>query len=177
MSRDLRPFSRFYYDDFLREYPAVYADDAAFATWMRLLVVAEKAWPLSPELPRSARIKSVQKLVAAGLVALGPLHTFSLRGHDAERQRRHGIAVAGANARWSADANASADAMPRRERDETRRDTPPPPVGRRSEGTNQRALGTNPRTLGTSPRQERQAEKRAGMPTSVHDILQRAAKA
>jgi hypothetical protein len=56
-------------------------------------------------------------------------------------------------------------------------DSPPPRVGRRKDGTNPRALGTNPRANGRSPRQELQAEKRAGMPLSIHAILEAARKA
>jgi hypothetical protein len=48
-------------------------------------------------------------------------------------------------------------------------DSPPPPVGRRKNGTNPRSAGTNPRANGTSPRQVRQAQKRA--PTKLHEIL------
>jgi hypothetical protein len=48
-------------------------------------------------------------------------------------------------------------------------DSPPPPVGRRKDGTNPRSVGTNPRANGTSPRQVRQAQKRA--PTKLHEIL------
>lgn len=48
-------------------------------------------------------------------------------------------------------------------------DSPPPPVGRRKNGTNPRSLGTNPRAAGSSPRQERQAQKRG--PTRLHEIL------
>jgi len=165
-----RPFARFFYDDFLREYPHVYADDAAFATWMRLLVVAEKAWPLTPELPRSARSKPVQTLVDAGLVAIGPDYTYALRGHDAERTRRNAAGNAGAHARWNANAHAiaSPNAMLVREREE-KETTPPPQVGRRANGTNPRATGTNPRAAGTSPRQEREAQKRG--PSALHEIL------
>lgn len=54
-------------------------------------------------------------------------------------------------------------------------DSPPPPVGKRANGTNPRALGTNPRAQGTSPRQERDQEKRSAMPVSVHEILRKAA--
>ena len=175
MSRTDRRWARFYFDDFIRDYPEVYADDAAFATWMRLLVVAEKAWPAQPELPRSVRVKSLQKL--RGLVAVGPNFTFSIKGFDAERSRRHANASAAAHAKWDAvaDANAHADAMLVRERERDETNTPPPRVGRRKDGTNPRALGTNPRATGTSPRQTRDAEKRAGMPQSVHEILRKAA--
>lgn len=52
-------------------------------------------------------------------------------------------------------------------------DSPPPPVGRRKDGTNPRSVGTNPRANGTSPRQEREADKRAGFPESFEQILLR----
>lgn len=182
MKKAERRFARFYYDDFLREYPEVYRDDAAFAAWMRLLVASEQAWPIPPEMPRSAKPAAVRTLTSAGLVASGPDHTFAIRGHDKERSRRHGIAVAAANARANGVANAEQTldqtGVPSRVGDETRRDSPPPDKpGRRKDGTNPRALGTNPRANGTSPRQERQARNRAGVPDSVAAILARAAKA
>jgi hypothetical protein len=118
-------------------------------------------------------------LVDVGLVALGPRFTFALRGHEKERSHRHGIAiaaaVASANARANAGANAQANAEPRRVEQSREEISPPPQVGRRANGTNQRALGTNPRAQGKSPRQEREREKRAAVPESVHDILRRAA--
>lgn len=51
--------------------------------------------------------------------------------------------------------------------------SPPPQVGRRSNGTNPRARGTNPRAKGTSPRQKRAEEKRGGIET-LASILSRA---
>jgi hypothetical protein len=179
MKRAERRFARFYYDDFLREYPEIYRDDAAFAAWMRLLVASEQAWPIPPEMPRSAKPSAVRTLTVAGLVAIGPAHTYAIRGHDKERARRHGIAVAAANARANGGANAEQTleqtVVPSRVGDETRRDSPPPPAGRRANGTNPRSLGTNPRANGTSPRQEREAQRRG--PTKLHEILSQAAKA
>lgn len=173
----VRPFARLYYDDFLREFPEVYADDAALATWIRLLVVAEKAWPLTPELPRSARAKPLRVLVDAGLVAIGPDFTFALRGHAAERTRRTAAGSAGAHARWDANAHAiaSGNAMHRREREEEEITPSPTAVGKRRNGTNPRATGANPRAQGTSPRQERERQKRG--PTALHEILTKIAAA
>lgn len=54
-------------------------------------------------------------------------------------------------------------------------DSPPPPAGKRENGTNPRALGTNPRATGSSPRQEREARKRG--PTRLHEILSAVQKA
>jgi len=172
-----RRWARFYFDDFIRDYPDVYADNDAFATWMRLLVVSEKAWPAVPELPRSARVKDVHKLRDRGLVALGPDFTFALKGFDAERTRRHATAIAGANASANARANATADVEPIRERERDENESPLPLAseGPRKNGTNPRAVGTNPRAQGTSPRQERERHKRG--PTPLHEILSRAAAA
>jgi hypothetical protein len=113
--------------------------------------------------------------VSAGLIDLGPRYTFSVRGHDAERARRHAIAVGAAYAKGAPSGvpngapNARPNADPRREQDENKTRTPPPQVGKRENGTNPRALGTNPRANGTSPRQERESVKR--QPTKLHDIL------
>lgn len=52
--------------------------------------------------------------------------------------------------------------------------SPPPQVGRRNDKTNPRALGTNPRANGHSPRQEREAQKRGGIPVNVAAILAKA---
>ena len=170
-----RHFARFYYDAFIHEYPEVYADDAALSAWLRLLVIAEKAWPGVPELPRSVSRRALATLTHAGLLALGPRYTFALLGHDKERSRRYSVAIAGANASANARANAQANAAPiaepRREEEEKEKKLPlPRRAGRRDNGTNPRAMGTNPRAQGTSPRQEREAQKRGGA-QSINDIL------
>jgi 5-methylcytosine-specific restriction endonuclease McrA len=250
VSRDVRKHARFYYDDFQHDYPSVFDDEAALGTWVRLLVIAERSWPASPELPRSIKPRLLRVLVEAGLVALGPHYTFALKGHNAERTRRSEMASQSATLRWNrpkveggkpasrstrfkvlerdgyrcrycgrtsdeialdvdhvvpvreggtddldnlvsacVDCNSGKSGHPARaphakdaralleqETDETRRDSPPPPAGKRANGTNPRALGTNPRAQGTSPRQERDREKRSPMPESVHLILERARK-
>ena len=170
-----RRYVRVYDDDLRRDYPAIWRDDRALSTWLRLLSVADKMWPTPPELPRSATPATVAVLVDSGLVELMPDHCYRIRGHDAERIARRNAASNAAASRWS-NADAHADAMPKRVRVRDENESPPPQVGRRKDGTNPRALGTNPRANGTSPRQERDREKRSPMPESVHDILTRAAK-
>ena len=105
-----RRFARFYFDVFIRDYPDIYTDDAAFATWMRLLVLAERSWPAMPELPRSVRSVPLRKLTTRELVAVGPDHVYALKGFHVERSRRHASASAAARASWSAGARASASA-------------------------------------------------------------------
>lgn len=189
-----RKYARFYYDDFIREYPAVYADDVAFAAWGRLLVTAEKMWPIPPELPRSLKPRALRALVAAGLVEQCGQQCFRIRGLDAERTRRSGLARNAADARWNADGNAASTAdgnaevdaenMPRRVRVREETSTPPPPTngGRRTDRTNPRAVGASPRQNGTSPRETgesprkvREAQKRG--PSKLSEILSRAAAA
>jgi len=192
--RPERKYARFYYDDFIREFPAVYADDAAFAAWHRLLVIAEKMWPTPAELPRSVRPRALKTLVAAGLVLQCDQQCYRIRGLDAERSRRQGLARTAADARWNTDGNArgtadgtaevDAENMPRRVRVRDETSTPPPPTGggRRIDRTSPRAVGASPRQKGTSPRETgesprkvREAQKRG--PSRLSDILQRAAAA
>lgn len=144
MTRQKREYARFYYDDFIREYPAIYADDAAFAAWMRLLTLAEKLWPIAPELPRHVRPAALRKLLDAKLVRVDGM-TYAIRGLDAERSRRHHLAKSAADARWSADGNAdaSADAMPRQDETSTRTPLPPNGGGRRADATNPRAIAAD----------------------------------
>lgn len=107
----VRKFARFYYPEFQRDYPDVYADDNAFSAWLRLLVISEQAWPATPELPRSIRPKALRVLTAPR--ERGPLvtvtgHGFAIKGFAAERSRRHDAAVAGALAKHGAIAGATA---------------------------------------------------------------------
>lgn len=108
MRRVIRKFTRLYYDDFIREYPEVYADDAAFAAWVRLLVLAEKMWPATPEIPRSIRPRAMRTLVAAGLVEECGTHSYCVRGFIAERTRRQDSARTAAAERWHSEGNADA---------------------------------------------------------------------
>jgi hypothetical protein len=183
VSRDDRTYARFYYEDFIRDYPDVWSDDLRFACWLRLFVRAEQMWPLPVELPRSVRPKVLAYLVERGLVSVSG-DFYTVKGMDAERTRRRNAARNAAAQRWDSgrNANASADAMPRR--DETSKDEtsiPPPPTsgGRRRDETNARATGSSPRQLGQaprdlgeSPRQVTRREKRD--PTPLHVILNRA---
>lgn len=179
-------YSRLYHR-FAVEFPAIWADDRMFGAWTKLLVMADASWPMRPSLPRSVRRPVVSTLTAAGLLILDG-DTYTVLGLDAERTRRRDAGRTGAAKRWQSDgnANASADAMPRQERDETRKaekETPPPPAerGRRENRTNPRATGTaprsngaNPRANGASPRQERKRANRAPVGMNVAALLRAA---
>lgn len=170
--RSERRYVRVYDDDLRRDYPHIWRDDRAIATWLRLLSIADKMWPTVPELPRSVRAHPLSMLVDAGLVELMPEDCYRIRGHDAERIARSNAGRNAAALRWHSEGNAAGNTkvMPKRERDENEYEVPlPPQVGKRSNGTNQRATGTNPRARGTSPRQARESEKRG--PSALHEIL------
>ncbi len=106
-----RPFARVYYIDLERDYPSVWRDDAALATWTRLLATADAMWPAVPEVPRSARSALVSKLVTVGLVILVPPFGYRIKGLDAERTARSNAASNAARSRWG-NADGSASAMP-----------------------------------------------------------------
>ena len=114
-----RTYARFYYAEFIRDYPHIYADDAAFAAWVRLLATAEAMWPAHPELPRSVKTRTLAKLSACGLIDTDGM-TYSVKGMDAERTRRRDAARNAAAHRWHSEgsthgnANGNAESMPSR---------------------------------------------------------------
>lgn len=128
MTREQRPYSRLYWsvidDD---KFVSVYDNDRAFATWARLLMAADQAWPASASIPRAASRTAIALLVTAGLIELMPGGRYRIVGMDAERERRQGQAQDAAEARWgharsNAASNAGADARRMPSQDETRRD-------------------------------------------------------
>jgi hypothetical protein len=111
-------YSRLYHR-FKREFPAIYEDDHAFATWARLLMLADASWPMDPPLPRSVRARALLLLTDAGLLVVEG-DCYRMRGLEAERTRRQETARNAAAVRWQNESNASA--VPRREeknKDET----------------------------------------------------------
>lgn len=120
--RDDRKYSRVYHeavDD--PKFCDVWGDDARLALWVRLLVLADQAWPASATLPRSVKRRPLLALVTVGLVDLGTGDQFRIHGLDRERQRRSDLAAYAAQVRWDADRNADSTArrnavsMPRRD--------------------------------------------------------------
>ena len=110
------PYSRIYWtiaDDEM--FAGIYDDDAALATWLRLLLLADATYPATAPLPRSAKERPLAKLVASGLVKVTG-DRYRIRGLESERERRSESGRNVAAARWR-NAGASADAM----LDETRR--------------------------------------------------------
>jgi hypothetical protein len=88
------PYSRIYWsvmDD--PKFENVYADDAAFALWVRLLMTADALWPAAAPLPRGVKPKPLARLVEAGIVDLVSSHRYRIHGLDAERERRKSAAT------------------------------------------------------------------------------------
>jgi hypothetical protein len=111
-----RPFARIYYVDLERDYPDVWRDDAALATYVRLLSIADAMWPAIPEVPRSAKAVVVKQLIDAvsrssaspgdgGLVIAVPPYSYRIRGLDAERTARSNAAGIASRIRWGTPAS------------------------------------------------------------------------
>lgn len=84
-----QPYSRIYWsiiDD--PKFADVFDDDKRLATWLRLLIVADQAYPASPSVPFGTDKKALQHLTDCGLVVLGTGFRFRIKGLDAERARR-----------------------------------------------------------------------------------------
>lgn len=121
---DDRKYSRLYWsviDD--ARFVGIFEDDHHWATYTRLLMIAEGVWPSSAHLPTTARRASVAALASAGILELGTAGRFRIHGLDAERNARGTAARNAAALRWHSERNA--DPMPRRDEHrqaETRRD-------------------------------------------------------
>ncbi len=103
-----RRHSRVFFD-IAAEYPAVYADDGAFATWVRLLMIADGLWPVPAVLPRSVQQEPLETLVTAGLISVSGDH-FEVKGLHKMRQAEHEQQAANAKKRWESERNATASA-------------------------------------------------------------------
>jgi hypothetical protein len=109
VSRAERRFVRVYYDDLERDYATpCWFNPTGLSTYVRLLAGADKAWPSSPELPRSVRRADITQLVEAGIVVLEPNHHYIVKGYAKERAEREALAKKAANKRWANGANADA---------------------------------------------------------------------
>lgn len=116
MSGAKDPYVKVYYgiaDD--PRFGQVFESDAALATWLRLLIIADGAWPASAHLPASCKPRALRTLVEAGLVELTG-HRFRIHGMDAERSKRADHASRASRERWSSNppsnAPSNAQTMP-----------------------------------------------------------------
>ncbi len=93
---DRGPYSRIYHsiiDD--AKFATIYDDDRRLATWLRLLIVAEQAYPASGNIPTGTHRASLSALVDAGLLDLGAGSRFRVHGLDDERTWRSDAARVG----------------------------------------------------------------------------------
>jgi hypothetical protein len=100
---------------FADEFPDVYDDDAAYATWCRLLRLADMAWPVAATLPFGAKKAAMAKLTmdrdGGPLVQMVTSTTYRIRGMDKHRAKRSQSGKDAADARWgNADSNAIGNA-------------------------------------------------------------------
>ena len=89
-------YSRLYHcvvDD--ERFVGIYDDDAHWACYTRLLMLAEAAWPSSAPIPRSARQESIDALAQAGIIELQSGDRFRIHGLDGERAKRSGEQING----------------------------------------------------------------------------------
>lgn len=112
-------------------------------TWLKLLLVADMAWPVPAYLPPVPRA-SLKALAAAGLIELRSGSRYIVHGLDSERERRSASASVGASARWSgrnanalqSESDGNAETMPSRaeqskaEQNRERAESPAPNDGK-----------------------------------------------
>ena len=109
------PYTRVYHsivDD--PKFAAIYDDDHRLATWLRLLIVAEQAYPASANIPTGTHRASIAALADCGLIDLGTGSRYRVHGLASERDMRSQSARNAAAVRWHSNGTAR--------RDETRQD-------------------------------------------------------
>jgi hypothetical protein len=90
----------------------VFDSDAALATWLRLLIVADQAWPASAHLPGNVKRRTFDLLVRVGLVDALPGWRYRIHGLDSERGARSDKARNAAAKRWHSGSSATASDVP-----------------------------------------------------------------
>jgi hypothetical protein len=98
------------------KFSEIYGDDHHLATWLRLLLVADSAWPAAAPLPVGVRPSSVAALAKVGLIDLQEHRHYRVHGLDAERTKRSQSGRIAAVVRWQR-CGRNANPMLERERD------------------------------------------------------------
>lgn len=78
----------------------IYEDDCALATWLRLLIVADQAYPSPALIPQGTCPSGMDKLWDARLVETIGRTRYRVVGLAAEREKRSASASQAASARW-----------------------------------------------------------------------------
>jgi hypothetical protein len=103
MTAQRDPYVKVYYsivDD--PKFETVYDDDAALATWLRLLIVADGTYPAPAPVPLSVRRRAFDMLVGAGIVDVCVGSRYRIHGLEGEREKRSEAGRAGGIARANA---------------------------------------------------------------------------
>jgi hypothetical protein len=90
------PYTRVYHsivDD--PKFATVYDDDRRLATWLRLLLIADQAYPSSAYIPAGTNRAAVAALAESGLIDLGTGSRYRVHGLAVERGRRSEAARVG----------------------------------------------------------------------------------
>lgn len=101
MTRVDRDYVRIYYVDLERDYPEVWFDPTCLSTFVRLLALADRAWPSSPLMPPAMRRADLALMESVGLLVRLSHHRYTLKGYADEREKRQAAARKGTDARWS----------------------------------------------------------------------------
>jgi hypothetical protein len=101
MTAQSDPYVRVYYriiDD--PKFAGVYDDDTRLALWLRLLLLADGAYPAPAPVPHAIRRPAFRHLVEVGLIDLEPGDRYRIHGMDAERGARSRRASDAAREKW-----------------------------------------------------------------------------
>lgn len=112
MSAARDPYVKVYYriaDD--PRFEHVFGNDAALAAWLRLLLIADGAWPATAHIPRSVKASALRVLVDAGLIDVAG-DRYRVHGMDAERAKRSEHASQASRTRWTSNADSNAPGIP-----------------------------------------------------------------
>lgn len=155
------------------KFDEVYSNDLLLATYVRLLIAADQAYPAPATLPYGCKPKVVYRLAELGIIQFINRVSFRIAALQKERDYRSGLGRAAAQRRWDADAlrtqnGTDATPMLAETENENEKETllPPPPSSPRK---GSRENGSSPRSLGANPRAEREAQKRG--PTALGKII------
>ena len=102
MPKVRRPYSRVYWeviDD--PKFADVWDDNHSLATWLRLLLAADMAWPASASIYHGVNRQALDKIVRVGLVDLQPGSRFRIHGLDKERESRSDAARDAVSTRYA----------------------------------------------------------------------------
>lgn len=98
------PYARVYFSIWTDErFVRIREDAALLGDWLRLLLLAEAAWPQSVAIPRCIPNDRLAVFVEDGVIDLHPADTYRIHGLDPERQRRSDRGVEANRRRWHPD--------------------------------------------------------------------------